>query len=497
MIGAIVGLLDIVKSANAIATAASGNNSGRLQNIKDTIGFLDSNRDALNKLAGKTRSIASMANKRLQEYPLIISNAFGDNMEVAMNITKFSEACFAYFLLISIGIEPVVGNGRSLSAHIAQFGTESIMRANIKTNNKLTVDEEMAFINAMEEYSKLYTTMNDNLQSAEDIADRVYNKYTPYFEYQPDPQGKIGYHEVNGKMQVYKVTKDSNGNDIYIDKNGRPVNIGGVFQDPNIAPDPTNAIVVQRGNKVIGGYKNPIGAALDNGLIGDNYKIPKQLEDRMGKSLPTTITVELIVEDHKIPIKLGVKAIPHFITSEEMSALIKRCIEGGSILRKFLRLTTGEFSFFKDFLFNLTQIKEDQKMYAKLERHPWYRMLLDRKIKSTVNTLGGLHDKMSSMMKDQAILPTVTLVTTVEEISDAMSYPYYDAVKNGKIEKIINHLMLLGLFVYDSNREVLNCHFGGVKQVHVIKAKDLKGSDKKNDNEEFIKAMQTLLIKNY
>lgn len=498
MIGAIVGLFDLVKTAGA-ATDKAISDPNKRDMIKSGMQFLGNNKDAINKLTGKARSIATMANKRIQEYPLVISNAFGDNLDVAFEVVKFSEACFAYFLLVSIGIDPVVQDKRPLSAHIAQFGTEGF-DVEIETVKNIPEDLRYAYEALMESSSKMYEThLFDN--SKEDYADVVKGKaIKKYYEYEPDNTASTGYYynPATKKYQYAHQIINKNGKDYWADADGNviEIKINGVMtpQEVTASGTPENGNLFTRGNR-IEKTADGIGTLVENKAFTAPV-FPEHLSKRMGKSLPTTITVHLIVGDNRIPVTLGVKAIPHFITSDEMSALFKRCLETGSILRKFLRLTSGEFNFFKDFLFNLKQIKEDQKMYAKLERHPWYRMLLNRKIKSTVNTIGGLYDKMSGLMKDQAILPTVTLVTTVEELSEAISYPYYDAVKVGKIEKIINHYMLLGLFVYDFNRNTLNCHFGGIKEPYIIREKDLKNKDK-TDLDDFVKTMQTLMIKNY
>lgn len=495
LVSSILGLLDVVKTANTLADATIKDDKTR-NSVKSGINFIDNNKDLVKKLAGRAENIASIANKRIHEYPVIISNAFGDNLDTAMNTVRYTEALYAYFLLMSIGMDPVVQNGRSITAHIAQFGTESV-KAEIKLAD---IDENlrMSFEAEMESGRKPYIMSSDFKEhlslEASDIMDKIEGRIETFQQVKEDSSSDNYYIQHNGRaIQVYL-----NDRDEFVDSNGS------ILQDGSgnnlTASNPGNIV---RGT-VIEKFHSPIGAILgvDNsrtrGLaqeISNNCKI---FEKKIGKSIPTTFTVNLIIGDKTVPVNLAVKAVPHFVTSDEMNILFKRCLDGGGVIRKFLRLRSGEFKFFKDFLFNLTQIKDDHKMYAKLERHPWYRTLMDRKIKSVVKGIGGLNQRIKENLKDEAVLPTVTLLTTVEEISEAINYPYYDAVKTGKIDKIINHLMLLGIFVYDDNRKILNCHFGGVKNVHIVREKELKQKDKQEEQmDEMIKLFQTMAMKNY
>lgn len=492
VISSILGLLDVVKTANSLADATIKDDNAR-NSIKSGINFIDNNKELVKKLAGRAENIASIANKRIHEYPVIISNAFGDNLEVAMNTVKYTEALYAYFLLMSIGMDPVVQNGRSITAHIAQYGTESVT-ADIKLTN---IDEEMrmSLEAELEAGSKPYLTSNDfkeNLSlEATDIMDKIQGRIDTFEQIEEDDMSGRYYYDTGKRIIEVFVGQG----DTFVDSQDNPIS------DANgkvlTVSDPGG---VTQGN-IIQVPHSPIGRILNNDTralsqdISNNCKV---FEKRIGKSLPTTFTVNLIICDKTVPVNLAIKAIPHFVTSDEMSVLFKRCLDGGGIIRKFLRLRSGEFKFFKDFLFNLNQIKDDHKMYAKLERHPWYRTLMDRKIKSVVKGIGGLNQRIKENLKDEAVLPTVTLLTTVEEISEAINYPYYDAAKTGKIDKIINHLMLLGIFVYDDNRKLLNCHFGGVKNVHVVREKELKQKDKQEEQmDEMIKLFQTMAMKNY
>lgn len=435
------------------------------------------NRAAIAKLTGKAQSIASLAKKRINEYPVVISNAFGDDIDAAFKIARYAESAFAYFMLITIGMEPVVEKGNTISMHISQYGSESLFEKveavfNEAISSEQAIQYEMIYKEDQKEYKMARDFVQFNVTSREDITDRI--------------------HSNNQYERIEVITEHGTGR-FYDRKTGREVDGNGAFLDEHGA-----VILDNQGRPVMSSDFTEGRVETLTGLASDDltHNLHKSITDKFNKSLPTTFTVNLYVGQHKIPITLAVKAVPHFISSDEMQSIFKRCIDNGKLLSRLIRLKSGEISFFKDFILNLKQIEEDQKMYSKLERHPWWRLIQDRKTKSNIKGITSLIGSMNKFMTDSNILPTISLVTTANEISTAMSYPYLDAVKTGKVEKVLNKLMLLGLFVYDQDREIVYCHFNGIKAPYVIRLKDLTGKEK-DSMDKFAEVMQTFMIKTY
>lgn len=489
-------LFDVVKIIGQIQ------NSKANQNVKDSINTLNNNKDLLSKLIGKSNSIARMASKRIYNYPVVISNAFGDNIETAFKILKYAESAFAYFLTISIGLEPVVNKDKTLSMHLSQFSSEQVdLNALDSMNPRIalrfteeSVWEVVPLENLYEKNSQVYVSSKEKIGkhdinynfSQEDVLDRI--KYEETTTYKPwvmevEPQENTGeFFEVNTGRRV-----DEDG--YYIDRNGYQLLDG--KGNPILCKGEIREGVLKYASDVDTKQKDlEVPSAAFN-------KFHESVEKRIGKSLPTSVTVDLYVGEHRIPISLAVKAIPHFIDSVEMKGMFKRCVEGERILSKIIRLRTGEISFFKDFLFNWKDIKEDQEFFQKMGRHPWYRKLLDKKINSTAKGIFGLINSLKNLLKDQNVLPTVTLVTTVNEISDAISFPYFDAVKRGKVQKILDSLMLLALIVYDQDRDVIHCHFNGIPHPYIIPIKDLSHKNEQDTMISLIESMGKLMMRSY
>lgn len=451
----------------------------------------------MSQIAGKSNSIAKMASKTIHNYPVVITNAFGDEIDTAFKIVKYAESVFAYFLIMSIGLEPKIDNaGNSIAIHLSRFSAENWEKLSKESKIKMEIDlKKSGSYSPLDQYTleelyensiKEYATCKDQLKkwdyirSSEDILDDI--KY----ETETVADGKEFTAGSTGKYYDTDTLREVDRNGIYIKPNGTKI------QDSNgqfiIAKEYGEGEIKDKMKTV---QKDVMEiTSLDHAC--------KNLEKKIGKSLPTTFTVTLYVGEHKTPVTLSTKAIPHFIESDEMKGIFKRIVDENSFGIKLIKLKTGEISFFKDFLLSWSQIKSDQEFFQRVGRHSWYRKLLDRKLNSRAKGLMGMIDAIKQFMNGkETVLPTVTLVTTTSEISDAMSYPYLDAVKKGKVTKIIDSLMLLALIVYDQDRNLIHCHFNGIEHPYMIQIKELKSESKEDDMVKLMDTMTKLMMKSY
>lgn len=452
----------------------------------------------LSQIAGKSNSIAKMASKTIHNYPVVITNAFGDDVTTAFKILKYAESVFAYFLIMSIGLEPKVDNaGNSIAIHLNRFSAEDWdaieklgkIRIEIDLNNSGSVSNytetslEELYRNASQDYYDHTTKIKkwDRVYAREDILDSIkYEEETVKDGYEFTPGATGRYYDTETK-------RETNDQGIYIDRRGNAI------QNPN-----KPGTFIYASNWEEGSLKEKTKVVAKDVLeLRKLDKFCDSIDKRMGKSLPTTFTVNFYIGEQVTPVTLSAKAIPHFIDSEEMKGIFKRVTADERLSIKLIRLRTGEISFFKDFLLSWNQIKSDQEFFQRVGRHSWYRKLLDRKLNSKTKGLLGLIDGLKQFLNKQTILPTVTLVTTTNEISDAISYPYLEAVRKGQITKIIDSLMLLALIVYDPDREVVHCHFNGIPHAYIIPVKDLKEKSDKSDVTEILESMNKLMMKSY
>lgn len=439
-------------------------------------------------LADKTDSIARTASKRIYNYPVVVTNAFGDDTETAFKIIKYAESVFAYFLLMSLGMEPVLEQG-TISLRLAQYSAEDLNKLE-KEGIKLEIDLTK---------SGAYTSIPQSIEES------LYQESCKVYA-TPSIKKWDRFPSTNDFLSLSLIKKgERSEEDIKWNEKGTFVQdntTGEFFDRDTLQQVDENGYYFVPGGQQRHQSHNYGQGRIDTTFVPSNLaekgigQFGKSVEQRMNKSLPTSITVNLYVGTHCVPMTLGVKAIPHFIDSDEMQGIFRRLIDDGKLLSKIIRLRSGEITFFKDFLLGWDQIKSDQEFFQKMGRHSWYRKLLDRKLNSKYKGLLGLKASIKQFLKEQNILPTVTLVTTVNEISDAISYPYLEAVKKGKITKIVDSLMLLALIVYDPDRDLIHCHFNGINHPYIIPIKDLK-SDKESDTVKLVEAMSKLMMKSY
>ncbi|HQL12163.1 MAG TPA: hypothetical protein PK507_04035 [bacterium] len=250
------------------------------------------------------------------------------------------------------------------------------------------------------------------------------------------------------------------------------------------------------------GYPRAYGVDVDKeittGIVGD-MKI-EALTKKLRNANPTLISLQLYIKGvaNPVAVPIALKTNPHFVNSEDLASLLDAAIEDKRIINRFIKLSSGEISFFRDFLFNLDRVKRDQKLYAKFGQHPWYQQFIQKKesnlfkrfaiIFSTLtNKFKGLVSGMSSS------LPTASIVITTDELERAAKMKYGFLVKNEKILwQILNRLSLLCICIYNPEVEMCAYYFNGFKKPMLVPISEMK-SDNSDANAEMAKLMNTML----
>jgi hypothetical protein len=226
----------------------------------------------------------------------------------------------------------------------------------------------------------------------------------------------------------------------------------------------------------------------------------KHCELKLTKAGPTIIELGMFVKDiaEKYNITIAIKVIPHMVLSDEFATLVNAAMEDKNLRQRFIKLTSGEISFFKDFLFNMDRSKRDAELYKRFGRHPWYQQFAARK---TAN-LGMRIAKIASVLFKplRAVVsgadnfpPTATLVSTVEELEAGARMKYGFFTSDPKhITKLMSSLMLLGVGVYDPANESIDFYFNGFKRPMRMYVADMNNGEK-DATAEMAKVMQDML----
>ena len=400
-----------------------------------------------------TKSITERARKSIFVYPVLFSSGMSD-LETDFDVSKFLELQYGIFTMLTVGLNPAVSNG-TIGEYLNTISAESVegVEYSLKSYDPNQVKswynmfseenkdffEEYKYVNGLEAKNNGYTDLNEILDKVNDL-----------------------------------------------EKNNKELQ-----RSQNATAD--------RVKKLEGDKKefNSMDAFdEENDVFASELKADAMIK-KLSDAAPTMIELKLKLKgyesDFKIPIAL--KANPHFLRSDELSALFDSAIEDKRLLTRIVKLTSGEISFFKDFLFNIDRIKRDQKLYESFGQHPWYQQFMARKEKNRAKRLGLILSSLFGKGKEVVsatsnYLPTASIVLTVDELERSSKMKFGFLLKNEKILwSILNHLGLLCIGIYDPRREIFSFYFNGFKKPLMMSKKQMKGSSGKSDSEKMTELM--------
>ena len=394
-----------------------------------------------------TKSITERARKSIFVYPGLFSSGMSD-LETDFDVSKFLELQYGIFTMLTVGLNPAVSNG-TIGEYLNSISAESIegVEYSLKSYDP----------NQVKSWYDMFSEENKD-----------------FFE---------EYNYVNGL--------EAGNNNGFVDLNKLADNVKELQRSQNATAD--------RVKKLEGDKKefNSMDAFdEENDVFASELKADAMIK-KLSDAAPTMIELKLKLKgyesDFKIPIAL--KANPHFLRSDELSALFDSAIEDKRLLTRIVKLTSGEISFFKDFLFNIDRIKRDQKLYESFGQHPWYQQFMARKEKNRAKRLGLILSSLFGKGKEVVsatsnYLPTASIVLTVDELERSSKMKFGFLLKNEKILwSILNHLGLLCIGIYDPRRETFAFYFNGFKKPLMMSKKQMKGSSGKSDSEKMTELM--------
>jgi hypothetical protein len=147
---------------------------------------------------------------------------------------------------------------------------------------------------------------------------------------------------------------------------------------------------------------------------------------------------ENTIKDTKLV--LGVKAVAHALPTNEVTEKLANSVKDNSVLFKAIQWTSGEISFFKDFLLNLDNIRaEFEKDNKGRRKSRWWHILKTRASESKFREIFG---------KDKFV-PNTTFVITKEEVKRMKNEYGVDVMDSSQVKKLLDIYHLLGFVVLD------------------------------------------------
>lgn len=376
--------------------------------IKETENVLDwifGKADKLSNWATKFNShsytsIADRASEGILQFPMIVSRSI--DVKTAQMIAKALERSYTSFAEVVMTMNPeVVGKDTDISGWLHQFHQNT--KENIFHFNESYAFQFNLIKGNPRMYSKYYSELRPYME--EFVTESLNDKYLPSYR-------------KNIKLSI----------PVYISE----------------AKDKSKSRKVNRSTDVLFTMSNPGKTFLPNDILKDN-DVKKSNE-----LVPSTLHVRVLRratdetgEATFIDFIVGIKVYMHPVDSNEMIRNLTDACRNKDNLFEFIRWTTGEISFFKDFLFRVNDMKQDV-INQQHGDSKWWGTLKSRRRLSTTS---------SGIFKD-SILPNSTIVLSTEEADYIKANYGFDLMDSTTLTKIVKLYFLLGIVIVDSASEI-------------------------------------------
>ena len=172
--------------------------------------------------------------------------------------------------------------------------------------------------------------------------------------------------------------------------------------------------------------------------------------------MPLPLAVKVYIEDGEGNIierefMIGVKAVIHPVSSEYMIDSMMDGYRRGKFFFNFIKATTGEIKFFRDFVFMVDNIKTDAMKNASGTNNKWFSFLKRRALLAKFkNTL---------RMKHQ-LLPNTSIILSGEE-ADTLKQQGVDILDPKVARDLISNYFLLSIVIVDPALEIVHIIYDG------------------------------------
>ena len=482
----------------------------RLANkIKKDAGLDSENAKTAAACWSKAKAISAQAAKYVMEYPVACSSQITDYKK-ALAISKQVELDCARFVILASGLNPIVDrkHGDTIEAHLNSMVTSFESYGVPCTIEPATTE----FINAGREYmdkyfsTELYHTYKDedpdnsvamstevgNINAFNDEGDDENvmdkptdlngnkskgNDYDTFFRKATPNNGE-------SELATFKEPTEENFKELYFQLTGQqmktPDELKGEGVDYTKAKADYDAAFDKYSNIM---KQTKISMAAANAR--DNADILKKLQD-VG---PTIVTITLYLTDgaggqRAIQLPLAIKSSLQFVDSVDLMTVLSRTNTNNRKLDRFIKVTSGQMGFFKDWLASLSEINEDVEREKALGKVPIFRRLLDAKNRYRVKSIAETRPRLAKFIagKNQKDLPMCTIICTVAELEEAYNQKWTYIYRTRKIiDEIIDTYMLLGFGVVDTTSDYIYLFYAGESEPQII-AMDKLGNGSGNDN---------------
>lgn len=343
------------------------------------------------------RSIAKRSQDSVLQFPVIASRSLDiDTMQI---ISKSLERTYSTFVQTAISMDAVIDTAKHAKVSpkdiVRQFHTNIMQQRSF--SHELMVDVANLYNASTESMNALNKRMLMTIEESLNMKS-LNSIYTPVISYK--------YNFKDPKLnQKYNALREAKAEDLALKPNQKETLSGKMLQDND----------VKKSNELMATTLH-VRFKLINSETGESPGV--------------------------VDFLIGVKAILHPVSSQEMVIQLAECYRNNSKVFQFLRWTTGEISFVKDLVLALDDTKRSVIDESTQGVSPWWSYLKRVRDTSKVRALMG-----------KSLIPNVTIVLTREEAEVIREKYGYDLTKAEAARTIMEKYFLLGFVIVDTSTQ--------------------------------------------
>ncbi len=412
--------------------------------VRDIIDILDGVKDfdqvdwILNK-RNSVGSIAKRASNLILVFPVLISNSL--SIQTATIISKAIERkCVALLQVLFSAVN--LTNATDLYEYISQF------HGNL--NKQLSLDDFMNAVDRLSEAgiiqitdAEVYNAVKEDMHNINNFLNDTYNDTAALTEFK-SITNKFGethiMQEANGKGREKTPNLNKVKNDIINMIDDRLNNVASDIVDRLRDESPNH------GNSMRNRNDRP---GLKDQTDYFNKQLLPQDVQKANELMPTTMMVNFTYYKNGSEIRqvgvIGVKAKLYPIDSMDIISRVSSKYSDKNTLFKFIKASTREISFFKDFLFAIDKAKLDAINVGSNSNNAKIFKLLERR---------AAKYRMLALIRKNDASPITTLVLSQDEVEYLKRYNSIDMERPNVCKTIMNAYNLMCISIADESLEI-------------------------------------------
>ena len=414
----------------------------------------------------KNQSLSKMSKDGIMNFPVIVSDAL--TIEDATLVSKSLEREFASFTVIVMTMNPYLRTSSAGAATATQYVNRFHQNIDVKATST-------DLLNAINTFS---TEAVNKLGIAYESVEGL-EQFILYHVYENASHLGVSRENVKYGYTIEHVTNSSILNDLC----NKPV---------MEAPENENNYTYNIQSMDIGDVRvradidsRTIGRELARGQRASAGRDARQLQHLMDNDVkkanelvPTLLHMRIFPVDKQgnqyepIDFVLGIKATLHPVSSDEMVTNICRGVKNENTFFNFIRWTTGETKFFKDFVFAMNELKIDA-LNTSSKSSKWWSVLKRRKAIA----------KIKNLLLPNKMLPNATVVVTQDEVNTIREVYGYDMTNDAIVTKLMSNYFLLAFVIVDPALQRVKFLFDGQTQFETLTYATLARESSTNDKQ--------------